>query len=70
MIPNTILNYLFPTQFSLTSTSNKFSLSLSHTRLIKLGLSIDEDEEEGDAEDMPELETDDIADSSTMEEVD
>jgi len=39
-------------------------------RLIKLGLSID-DEEEGDAEEMPELEADlDAAADSTMEEVD
>jgi molecular chaperone HtpG len=39
-------------------------------RLIKLGLSIDEEEGEDD-EDMPALETtDDVADSSTMEEVD
>eukprot|EP00596_Hydrurales_sp_CCMP1899_P005158 CAMPEP_0119035994 /NCGR_PEP_ID=MMETSP1177-20130426/3309_1 /TAXON_ID=2985 /ORGANISM="Ochromonas sp, Strain CCMP1899" /LENGTH=700 /DNA_ID=CAMNT_0006995021 /DNA_START=24 /DNA_END=2126 /DNA_ORIENTATION=+ len=39
-------------------------------RLIKLGLSIDEDEEEADAEELPSLEADDVADSSTMEEVD
>ena len=39
-------------------------------RLIKLGLSIDEDEEEDEGESMPDLETDDVADSSTMEEVD
>ena len=38
-------------------------------RLIKLGLSIDE-EEEDDSEVLPELESDDVADSSTMEEVD
>jgi hypothetical protein len=37
--------------------------------LIKLGLSIDEEEEE-EGESLPELETDDVADSSTMEEVD
>jgi hypothetical protein len=40
-----------------------------HRRLIKLGLSIDE-EEEDDSEVLPELESDDVADSSTMEEVD
>jgi hypothetical protein len=40
-----------------------------HCRLIKLGLSIDE-EEEDDSEVLPELESDDVADSSTMEEVD
>ena len=40
-----------------------------HNRLIKLGLSIDE-EEEDDSEVLPELESDDVADSSTMEEVD
>jgi molecular chaperone HtpG len=38
-------------------------------RLIKLGLSIDDDEE-GEAEDMPELEVNDVAADSTMEEVD
>ena len=37
--------------------------------MIKLGLSIDEDEEE-EGESMPELETEDTADVSTMEEVD
>ena len=40
-------------------------------RLIKLGLSIDDDEGDGLDEDLPALETtDDLADSSTMEEVD
>ena len=39
-------------------------------RLIKLGLSIDEEGEEEEGESMPDLETDDVADSSTMEEVD
>ena len=43
---------------------------LFSSRLIKLGLSIDEDEEEEEGESMPDLETDDVADSSTMEEVD
>jgi molecular chaperone HtpG len=39
-------------------------------RLIKLGLSIDEDEGEGADEDMPALEHTDDAPDSTMEEVD
>ena len=43
---------------------------VSMSRLIKLGLSIDEDEEEEADGGMPELETDDGADSSAMEEVD
>ena len=38
--------------------------------MIKLGLSIDEEGEEEEGESMPDLETDDVADSSTMEEVD
>merc|ERR1719333_1282802 len=39
-------------------------------RLIKLGLSIDDDEEEGDVEEMPELEATDDAEGNSMEEVD
>ena len=47
-----------------------YSYFLPTSRLIKLGLSIDEDEEEEADGGMPELETDDGADSSAMEEVD
>ena len=47
-----------------------YSYFLTTSRLIKLGLSIDEDEEEEADGGMPELETDDGADSSAMEEVD
>ena len=39
-------------------------------RLIKMGLSIDEGDEDGDVEEMPELEASDDAEGNSMEEVD
>lgn len=56
--------FLLPSNISISHSN-----TVLHCRLIKLGLSIDE-EEEDDSEVLPELESDDVADSSTMEEVD